>query len=538
MKKLIAGFLIASSMIFAVSAKSNKFEDLMKNFDAEDTEIEEVEEVEVKPSTSTKGNTTKQNSKESKQQDAKTQAELKAALAEVEKLNAQKEELAKKIEAQKNDTSKAELKAALAELDELTAQRETLIKELEKYKNDTSKADLKAALAELEKLNAMNQDLIDKYNQEKLDMIAMKEVADHPFEHSELFEINVFNTSKGKVEVSDDTVKYKGTEYKGIKMSGNTGKPDGNWSSFYGLGLQLDKTNIAQAVRNSNCVSLKVLGDGNPYQIEYAIPLGPDQFKTLMYAFNTKKGEVTEIKVHVSEFSAWQNATRADIKDTAHIALVYAYGFNGVDRPANNTKFSATFFDVKFETDFELEKAATFKEENFLLYAENYRENINEADKGKVTISDTNVDYNGKSYKGIVIKGNTGIPVADESSWYDGRLKGYERNLEARFIKFLTKGKTMKMKVLGDGNKYKVCLGYWMNDEYSQWEYTFSTRKGKVMEVSIPFNKFQNWQHKKLDISKVKEFAISYEWGNPMAGIKRPGKNKDFEITVFDISVQ
>ncbi len=131
--------------------------------------------------------------------------------------------------------------------------------------------------------------------------------------------------------------------------------------------------------------------------------------------------------------------------------------------------------------------------------------------------------YEGKSFDILTFSGRTGIGGTYEE------MVNSNKTIINNFIK---KGKNLKFNVKGDGNTYKIRLRMNLGgNNYSDYGYTFKTKKGEVVEVKIPYTslKHEQWSvYHKFDSTKVNEMVINIEYAT--------GK-KDYFIQIFDAKV-
>lgn len=152
----------------------------------------------------------------------------------------------------------------------------------------------------------------------------------------------------------------------------------------------------------------------------------------------------------------------------------------------------------------------------------------NEKRKGYVSITSSEIEYEGKTYAALKISGNTGKVIVDYYDyWFEAAC--YDNTLMNDFIK---KGNTIKFKVLGDGKIHRICF---ITKSGSRFAYDFYTKKDKVTEVEVPYSKMKwldystpcNYRLVKNDITAV-YFA---------AFVQNTSSNKDFSFQIFDVRV-
>jgi len=164
----------------------------------------------------------------------------------------------------------------------------------------------------------------------------------------------------------------------------------------------------------------------------------------------------------------------------------------------------------------------------------NFRVGVDQNSTGKMTAS--SVEYEGKRYDSMHFSGRTGKKTKD-GGWVEAHITSETKKLKP----FLTKGDTIKFKILGDGNYYTIYFQEANNPGGigTRFEKTgIQTKKGKVVEVEIPYSKMNwvNWTKKngnKIDINNIDYIAICADtWKDGYYH-----EDKDYEFDIFDVRV-
>lgn len=131
--------------------------------------------------------------------------------------------------------------------------------------------------------------------------------------------------------------------------------------------------------------------------------------------------------------------------------------------------------------------------------------------------------YEGETFDVLTLSGKTGHGGTYEEMI---NFNDFEVN------EFIKKGKNLKFNVKGDGNTYKIRLRMKASANiYTDYGYTFNTKKGEVVEVKIPYTKLQHesWSaHQDFDNKKVTEIMVN---------IVTQSARKDYFIQIFDAKV-
>ena len=131
--------------------------------------------------------------------------------------------------------------------------------------------------------------------------------------------------------------------------------------------------------------------------------------------------------------------------------------------------------------------------------------------------------YEGETFDVLSLSGKTG---------YGGTYEEMANFNDFEVNEFIKKGKNLKFNVKGDGNTYKIRLRMKASaNKYTDYGYTFKTKKGEVVEVKIPFTKLQHesWSaHQDFDNKKVIAIIVD---------IVTPSAKKDYFIQIFDAKV-
>ena len=139
----------------------------------------------------------------------------------------------------------------------------------------------------------------------------------------------------------------------------------------------------------------------------------------------------------------------------------------------------------------------------------------------KSTIGKTS--FEGETFDILSLSGKTGNGGTYEE------MANYNEQTIKNFIK---KGKTLKFYVKGDGNTYKIRFRMTLPEKkYSDYGYTFKTKKGEVVEVKIPYTelKHEQWSdYHKFDSTLVNGILLNVE---------NISAKKDYFIQIFDAKV-
>ncbi len=142
-------------------------------------------------------------------------------------------------------------------------------------------------------------------------------------------------------------------------------------------------------------------------------------------------------------------------------------------------------------------------------------------DKGTLVIRNQEVNHEGKTYKCLTIVAETQNATYSEVYCEVPEMK-----------KFIVKGDTIKFKCIGDGKDWNLSFrlynGYPNNTDYN---YVFHTKKGKVVEVEIPYTKmtWANWS-KNRKFNKNEVVSISFNVPNLPSSVSQ-------SIQIFDVRV-
>ena len=131
--------------------------------------------------------------------------------------------------------------------------------------------------------------------------------------------------------------------------------------------------------------------------------------------------------------------------------------------------------------------------------------------------------YEGETFDVLSLSGKTG---------YGGTYEEMANFNDFEVNEFIKKGKNLKFNVKGDGNTYKIRLRMKASaNKYTDYGYTFKTKKGEVVEVKIPFTKLQHesWSaHQDFDNKKVIAIIVD---------IVTPSEKKEYFIQIFGAKV-
>lgn len=147
---------------------------------------------------------------------------------------------------------------------------------------------------------------------------------------------------------------------------------------------------------------------------------------------------------------------------------------------------------------------------------------------GKAVVKIESTLFEGEEFDSFKVSGLTGNPGPGNYQ----EIKYYATSYVLK--EFLSKGDTIKFKVVGDGKKYRIRFRIFASDSNNSWaDYasSFATSKGKVKEITIKLNRLtrEPWTDNiKYDKNKVAEIIIAPE--NITAK-----KSWDFEI--FDVRI-
>lgn len=162
-------------------------------------------------------------------------------------------------------------------------------------------------------------------------------------------------------------------------------------------------------------------------------------------------------------------------------------------------------------------------EENLFINAIDW--SVNKS-KGTMTIINAPIEFEGREYEGLCIRGNTGKQNADYSDWWAASQWNVEWDRDLK--SFLCQGDTIKFRVLGDGKPWVFRVMLRGNTSYS---YEFSTKNKKITEVSIPYErlKFDEWTNRR-SFNSNEITGVEFTGGTA-------GTSSDRDITIFDVRV-
>lgn len=530
MKKITAGCLAAFLFLSSVSAQevtfdAADFDDLPFLTEADITEEKQMTDAEVE---------TLVRSIIKAEMQAETTSKEEQSIAIQEEINRRvDEELEKYRTASDEYISQLKLDMEKKNSDELEEIRLNytlqLAEEREKIQKEFEE-ELKKHKAELR--DEMNSKLKEQKALSDLErLLAMEEAEEtaeviYPFEHARDFLTRSNRKGNSTVKLLNSTYQYKGNKYNSITFTGNTGtlvKDEPNYYDFYVIGAYYNLT-VKKAMKDANCLKLKVVGDGQKYQIHFKN--GDVGF---YYDIGTEEGIPKEIIIHESMFKAYNGKKEFHFNSTEE--MVISYNPNELN---SNTDFEATFFDMAFVNDPEFEKSILEKKANPFICAEFYRNFVDEKSGGKVYVKEGKTLYEGKPYKTLNFIGNTGTPDKKVSPYYISRVDRDQFTSDA-FDKSFTKDKTIKFKVFGDGQAYRISVSGEMNGKYRTFEYKFRTKKRKISEVKINTSKLKSYDNSKIDWSKITDFSIAYEYNYD--GQSEAKIDKNFSMQIFDLSI-
>lgn len=200
-------------------------------------------------------------------------------------------------------------------------------------------------------------------------------------------------------------------------------------------------------------------------------------------------------------FAGWTSG------QTIETAVDYSNNGENEVEWAENTKAAIISNDVLYCTD----------RMNPLENPNNY--SITYSDAGLIYKRET-VDYKGNYYAGLKLDiSDVGLLIL-KYTWF-GVVS------PDPLIAELKKGNTLSFKTIGDGGKYIVHIE---TEGAGRFEYVFKTKKGKVKQITLPYDKI-----KPIDLSSEKILDINtIEYMN----IIPDGNSKNPEMTIFDIKVE
>lgn len=139
----------------------------------------------------------------------------------------------------------------------------------------------------------------------------------------------------------------------------------------------------------------------------------------------------------------------------------------------------------------------------------------------KVSLGKTS--YEGETFDILTISGKTG---------YGGSYEEMANFNDFEVSEFIKKGKNLKFNVKGDGNTYRIRLRMKASgNKYTDYGYTFKTKKGETTEVKIPYTKLQHesWTvHQGFDNKKVIAIIVD---------MVTPTEKKEYFIQIFGAKV-
>ncbi|MDY6398982.1 MAG: hypothetical protein SPL22_14810 [Treponema sp.] len=134
---------------------------------------------------------------------------------------------------------------------------------------------------------------------------------------------------------------------------------------------------------------------------------------------------------------------------------------------------------------------------------ENVRNFSISKNKGDMNLYDEEIEFEGKTYKALCIEGDTGIQATDWSNYWGIGCWGNAGGMND----FMKSGNTIKFKCIGDGRKWRITLKLY-DDDYTKasfFIFEFNTKKGKMTEITIPYEKFKfDWSvRRKFDKDQI-----------------------------------
>lgn len=490
-------------------------------------------------------------SEENQMTDAEVETLVRSIIkAEMQAEEAKNEEQSDAIQVEINQKVEEELKKYRSASDEYVSQ---LIREMEQKNSDEIeeiRLNYTLQLAEekdrlqkeyeeelkkqkVEIRNEMNSKLKEQKALSDLERLLAMDEADseaernHPFEYAQYFTTNYNRKGNCTVNILNTSYQYRGTTYKSLTFKGNTGtlvKDDVNYYDAVITGPYFNKT-IKPSMKDANCLKFKFVGDGQKYQIK--LKKGDVDY---YYEFISEAGIPKEIDIHKTMFRIYNGNEDIDFNTIDKIIISYSPG----DSTPANKDFEVTFFDMNFTNDSLVEEKALELKNNPFMFAELYKPLIDDSVQGKVFVKEGKTLYDGKPYKTLNFFGNTGFPDKKATPYYIVKIDREPSTSDA-FDRSFTKDKTIKFKVFGDGQAYRIGVSGVINGKYQTFEYKFRTKKGKVSEVKINTSKLKAWNNTKIDWSKITDFSIAYEYNYDGQSVVK--KDHNFSMQIFDLSI-
>ena len=146
--------------------------------------------------------------------------------------------------------------------------------------------------------------------------------------------------------------------------------------------------------------------------------------------------------------------------------------------------------------------------------------------KGEMNITSESYKYNDQTYTALCIAGNTETQKSDLSDYWEASCIA---NSEMK--KFIQNGNNISFKALGDGNVWKIRFVLNDNGKKIYYDYEFSTKKDKLMAITIPYKKLNPVDKSVKHKFKKEEICDIIISGN------NPGQKADRSIKIFDVKV-
>ena len=146
--------------------------------------------------------------------------------------------------------------------------------------------------------------------------------------------------------------------------------------------------------------------------------------------------------------------------------------------------------------------------------------------KGEMNITSESYKYNDQTYTALCISGNTETQKSDLSDYWEASCIA---NSEMK--KFIQNGNNISFKALGDGNVWKIRFVLNDNGKKIYYDYEFSTKKDKLMAITIPYKKLNPVDKSVKHKFKKEEICDIIISGN------NPGQKADRSIKIFDVKV-
>ena len=243
--------------------------------------------------------------------------------------------------------------------------------------------------------------------------------------------------------------------------------------------------------------------------------LTPKQYENINkteYTEKTKKGKTSTVKIETKKDSNKSSSAKEKTSASKTSDKITTES-SSVAKNSNKTPAKSSSAESKTEitTDNPFENSTIFTPH---------------ITKGEMDITTEPFEYNGQTYTALSISGNTGSQKGDYSDSWEASCKSNDQMKE-----FIQKGDNISFKALGDGKTWVLYFVLYDDDKATYYSYEFATKKGKVMEFSVPYKKlkFADWSvSRKFKKEEIRTIIFT---GN------NAGQKADRSIKIFDVKV-